>query len=156
MSAASASIFEHVPRRARNVYQAPPSKIPVNVPNQPIAPVVHIDATDFARTMAMVMAKRERCIKPRDIIEHEKKCGAYDFHGTLDPRQADKWVKTVEKAFNTLQLSNVEKVSNVYGLIFEKADDWLTRIRNLYGEAFSWQLLKEEFGKEYLTETFQK
>ena len=117
---------------------------------------MHLDATELARIMAMVMAERERYMKPGDIIKHAKKCGAYDFHGSLDLGQADKWVKTVEKAFNTLQLSDVEKVSNVYGLMFKKADDWLTRIRNLYGEAFTWQLFKEEFGREYLTETFQK
>ena len=46
--------------------------------------------------------------KPEDIIEHAKKCGAYDFHDTLDPGQAGKWVKTVEKAFNMLQLSDEE------------------------------------------------
>ena len=62
----------------------------------------------------------------------------------------------MKKAFNTLQLSDVEKVSNVYDLMFEKADDWLMRIENLNGEALTWQLFKEEFGREYLTETFQK
>ena len=49
----------------------------------------------------------------------------------------------VDKAFNTLQLSDEEKVGNVYGLMFEKADDWLIRVRNLYGEALTWQLFKE-------------
>ena len=68
----------------------------------------------------------------------------------------DKWVKIVDKAFNTLQLSDVEKVNNIYGLMFEKVDDWLTRIKNLYGEALTWQLFKEEFGKEFLMATFQK
>ena len=130
--------------------------MPVNVPNQQAPPVIHIDATDLAHTMATVMSEREMYKKPGDIFEHSKKCGAYNFHGTLDPGRADKWVKTVEKAFNTLQLSDEEKVSNVYGLIFDKADDWLTRIRNLYGEVFTWLVFKEEFNREYLTETFQK
>ena len=156
VSAASASIFERVPHRARNVYHAPPPEVQRNVPVPPVAPVVHIDATDLARTMATVLAERERYRKPGDVIEHAKKCGAYDFHGTLDPGQADKWIKTVDKAFNTLQLGDVEKVNNVYGLMFAKADDWLTRIKTLYGEALIWQLFKEEFGREYLTETFQK
>ena len=57
-SAISASIFKHVPRRARNIYYAVPLPVmPMNVPNQLVAPVVHIDATDLARTMATVMAK---------------------------------------------------------------------------------------------------
>ena len=90
MSAASASIFERVPRRARNVYHAPPPVVQRDIPVSPVAPVVHIDATELARTMAAVMAERERYRKPGDVIEHAKKCGAYDFHGTLDPGQADK------------------------------------------------------------------
>ena len=60
----------------------------------------------------------------------------------------------MDKTFNTLQLRDVKKVSNVYGLMFNKADDWLTRIRNLYSEVLTWQLFKDEFGREYLTETF--
>ena len=138
MSAASVSVFEHVPRRARNMYYAPLPEIHRDVPVQPVAPVVHIDATDLARTMATVLAERERYRKPEDIIEYAKKCGAYEFHGILDPGQANKWIKTVDKAFNTLQLSDVERVSNVYGLMFEKADDWLIRIKTLYGEALTW------------------
>ena len=73
--AESTFIFENVPQRARNVYQAPPPEIPVNMLNQPVAPVVHIDATDLARAMAMVMAECERYRKPEDIIGHMKKCG---------------------------------------------------------------------------------
>ena len=99
----------------------------MNMPNPPVAPIVHIDATDLVRTMATVMVERERYKKAGDIIEHAKKCGAYDFQGTLDLGQADKWVKTVEKAFTTLQLSDEDKVGNVYGLMFEKADNWLTK-----------------------------
>ena len=40
--------------------------------------------------------------------------------------------------------------------MFEKADDWLIRIKTLYGEALTWQLFKDEFGREYLMKTFQK
>ena len=74
----------------------------MNLSNQQAPPIVHIDATDLARTIAMVMSKRERYKKPGDIIEHAKKYGAYDFYGPSDPGQANKWVKTVEKAFTTL------------------------------------------------------
>ena len=62
----------------------------------------------------------------------------------------------VDKALNTLQLSDEEKVGNVYGLMFEKVDDWQMRVKIQYREAFTWQLFKKEFGREYLTETFQK
>ena len=62
----------------------------------------------------------------------------------------------MKKAFTTLQFSDEEKVSNVYGLIFNKDDDWFIRVRNLYREAFTWPIFKEEFNREYLIETFQK
>ena len=70
--------------------------------------------------MTIMLNENERYRKPGDIIEHAKKCEAYDFYGVMDPSQAKKWIKTVEKAFNTLQLSDKEKMSNVYGLIFNK------------------------------------
>ena len=66
----------------------------------------------------------------------------YEFYGTIDPGQAYRWIKISEKAFNTLQLSEEERLSNMYGLLFDKDDDWLTRIRNIYGEVLSWQLFR--------------
>ena len=128
--------------------------MPINMPNLQAPPVVHINATDLACTMATVMSERERYKKPRDIIEHAKKYGAYDFHGTLDTGQADKWVKTMEQVFTMLQLSDEEKVNNIYGLMFNKANDWLTRVKNLHVEIFTWKVFKEKFNREYLTETF--
>ena len=52
--------------------------------------MVHIDATDLACTMATVISERKKYKKPRDIIEHAKKCGAYDFYSNLDLGQVDK------------------------------------------------------------------
>ena len=115
----------------------------VNTVDPPIPHVVHIDATKLVDTMATVFTERDRYRKPGDIIEHVKKYDTYDFHGTLDPGQTDKWVKTMEKNFTTLQLSDEEKVSNVYGLLFDKADDWLTRVKNLFGGALTWQVLRK-------------
>ena len=84
-----------------------------------------MDVVELAWNMATTMAERdkEKYKRHRDIIEHVKKCGAYDFYGTLDPGQADKWIKTIEKAFTTLQLSNKEKMSNIYRLMSDKADN---------------------------------
>ena len=88
----------------------------------------------------MVEREKEKYKMLGDLIKHAKKYEAYDFYGTLDLGQADKWIKTAEKAFMTLQLSNKEKVSNIYGLMFDKADDWLTQIWNLYGKALNWKM----------------
>ena len=104
--------------------------------------MMYMDAAELARTMV--------------LIEHVKKYGVYDFYSTLDLGQANKWIKTMEKAFTTLQLSNEEKMDNVYGLMFDKADDWLTQIQNLYREVLNWQGFQEEFYREYLTKNYQK
>ena len=90
------------------------------------------------------------------MIEHAKKCGAYEFYGNLNPSQVDRSIKITEKAFNTLQLSEEKRISNVYRLLFDKVDDWLTRIINLYGEVLSWQIFKEEFHREYLSKSYKK
>ena len=113
----------NVPRRARN--RQPPPPVQGNVINNPVPLVMHIDTIELAHTIATVMAEKdkEKYKRPGDIIEHAKKCGAYDFYSTLDPGQDDRWIKTVERAFTTLQLSNEEKISNVYSLMFNKADD---------------------------------
>ena len=78
----------------------------MELPNVQAPPMVHIDTTDLVRIMAIMMAKKEKQKKLGDIIEHAKKCRTYDFYRTLDLGQADKWVKTVEKAFTTLQLTD--------------------------------------------------
>ena len=51
-----------------------------------------MNVVELAKTMTMKMAEKdkEKYKRPRDIIEHIKKYEAYDFYGTLDPRQADK------------------------------------------------------------------
>ena len=90
-----------------------------------VPPMMYMDAIELARTMATSMAERDRekYKRPGDIIEHAKKCGAYDFYSMLNPEQAEKWIKTAKKAFTTLQLTNEEKMGNVYRLMFDKADD---------------------------------
>ena len=64
--------------------------------------IVQISATELAHTITTVLNENERYKKPEDIIEHANKYGAYDFYGVIDPGQSKKWIKTVEKARNTL------------------------------------------------------
>ena len=47
-------------------------------------------------------------------------------------------------------------MSNVYDLMLNKADDQLTRVKNLFGESLTWQVFKEEFIKEYITKNYRK
>ena len=66
--------------------------------------MIYMDVTELARMMAITMAERDKKKYKRsgDIIEHVKKCRAYDFYGTLDLEQTDKWIKIIEEAFITL------------------------------------------------------
>ena len=115
--------IKNIPRRARNDHPLP---VQENVINPLIPPIMHLDAIELARTMTMAVTESDGYKKPRDIIEHAKKCGAYNFYDVLNLGQVDKWIRTVEKAFNTLQLSDEKKMSNIYSLMFDKANDcWL-------------------------------
>ena len=69
-----------------------------------------------------------------DIIEHAKKCGAFEFHGSIDSREADRWLKATEKAFNGA---------------------WFARVRMLQGNQLTWDVFKTEFCREYLTDAFK-
>ena len=50
-----------------------------NVTNFLTLQVVQINATELACTMTIVLNENERYRMLGDIIEHAKKCGAYDF-----------------------------------------------------------------------------
>ena len=43
----------------------------------------------------------------------------------------------MKKAFTTLQLSDKKKINNIYSLMFDKKDDWFTKIQNLYGKVLT-------------------
>ena len=111
--------------------------MPIGGQNLLVPPLVYLDATNLARTMARVMIEMEGCKKLGDTIKYAKKCGAYDFLDTLDPGQADKWAKMVEKSFIMLWLNDEEKVGNVYSLMFNRVDDRLTSVKNLFRETFT-------------------
>ena len=80
----------NVPRRAH--YGQPLPLVQENVANNLVPLIMYIDTTEFARTIAIMMAKKDKkkYERPGDVIEHAEKCGAYDFYGTLDTGQANK------------------------------------------------------------------
>ena len=131
-----------------NVEQPPP-------PPPPVVPVLQLDPRVLADTIIATLAAQEQRRRPGDIIEHAKKCGAFDFHGSIDSREADRWLKATEKAFNTLELTEAQKVSNVYGLLHDTSDAWFARVRMLQGNQLSWDVFKTEFCREYLTDAFK-
>ena len=96
----------------------------------------------LAETIIATLTAQEQRRKPGDIIEHAKKYGAFDFHGSIDSREADRWLKATEKAFNTLELTEAQKVSNVYGLLHDTSDAWFARVTMLQGNQLTWDIFK--------------
>ena len=90
------------------------------------------------------------------IVDHTRRLGDYDFEGSIDGGIADEWLEKLDKAFVILGLTEVEKVQNVHGFVKGIADDWLARIRRLYGEDLTWNIFVTEFHKEYLTGSYKK
>ena len=64
-------------------------------------------------------------------------------------------MKATEKAFNTLELAEAQKVSNIYGLLHDSFDAWFTRVKVLHGDQLTWEVFKAEFCKEYLADAFK-
>ena len=109
----------------------------------------------LAETIIAILIAQEQRRRLGDIIEHAKKCGAFDFHGSIDSREADRWLKATDKAFNRLELTEAQKVSNVYGLLHDSSNAWFARVKVLHGDQLTWKVFKAEFCKEYLTDAFK-
>lgn len=124
-------------------------------PPPPVVPVLQLDPRVLADTIIATLAAQEQRRRPGDIIEHARKCGAFDFHSSIDSREVDRWLKATEKAFNTLEFTEAQKVSNVYGLLHDSSDAWFARVKVLHRDQLTWEVFKAEFGKEYLTEAFK-
>lgn len=74
--------------------------------------------------------------KPRDpweVIDCARRLKAYDFEGSLDADVANKWLKRVIKKFELMNLTDVDKMDNVHGLLQSRADSWFDGIRRRYG-----------------------
>ena len=68
------------------------------------------------------------------IVNCACRLGAYNFEGSINGGIADEWLKKLEKAFLILGLTEVENVQIMHGFVKGLADDWLSRIRCLYGK----------------------
>ena len=62
-------------------------------PPSPVMPVLQLDPRVLAKTIIATMTAQEQRRRPGDIIEHAKKCRAFDFHGSIDSREANRWLK---------------------------------------------------------------
>ena len=58
------------------------------------------------------------------IIERDKKLGAQEFQGTIDPSLADDWFQRMEGVFEVMQCSEEQKLSVATFLLGGGAQDW--------------------------------
>ncbi|KAF2573048.1 hypothetical protein F2Q70_00001503 [Brassica cretica] len=74
------------------------------------------------------------------------------FEGGTDPFQADQWLRTMEKNFETLTCSEESKKKMaVYYLDKDAAEWWESRDRQVGHMVTTWAALKQEFERKYFT-----
>ncbi|KAF2544794.1 hypothetical protein F2Q70_00020874 [Brassica cretica] len=74
------------------------------------------------------------------------------FEGGTDPFQADQWLRTLEKNFETLMCSEESKKKmTVYYLDKDAAEWWESRDRQVGHQVTTWAAFKQEFERKYFT-----
>ncbi|KAG2294014.1 hypothetical protein Bca52824_040683 [Brassica carinata] len=74
------------------------------------------------------------------------------FEGGTDPFQADQWLRTMEKKFETLTCSEESKKKMaVYYLDKDAAEWWESRDRQVGHLVTTWAAFKQEFERKYFT-----
>ena len=53
-----------------------------------------------------------------------RKLGATDFYGTVDPTEAESWLKRIKRVFNMMHCGDEEKFDYAVSLLQDDAYDW--------------------------------
>ena len=57
-------------------------------------------------------------------IERLKALGATEFIGTIKPKEAEKWIRTLKKCFRVMQCLEQRKIDLAVFLLQEDIEDW--------------------------------
>ncbi|KAA0031948.1 A-kinase anchor protein 12 [Cucumis melo var. makuwa] len=60
--------------------------------------------------------------------------GAIEFRGTTEPKEVEKWIRTLEKLFRVMQCLEERKVDLTVLLLQEDAEDWWILEEGLIGK----------------------
>jgi hypothetical protein len=153
-------------RRARNnTNPNPPPSQPHQTPpagmEQFLAAQTQL-LTNMANTITNMQAQMNQAPPPpppardrhREFISHKPPT----FSHSLDPLQADDWIKTVEKMLNLAQCTDREKVLYASGRLEGTAADWWDAYTAAHDNpnTISWQEFRSKFREQHIPKGLMK
>ena len=80
------------------------------------------------------------------------------FSHSTDPRQADDWIKTVEKMLNIVQCTTREKVLYASGRLEGTASDWWDAYIAAHADpnTITWQEFRSKFREQHIPKGLMK
>lgn len=86
-----------------------------------------------------------------------RKLGATDFYGTIDPAEAETWLKRTNRVLNMMQCGPVEKFDYAVSLLQADVYDWWETVPNsdVQPPIFTWDDFQREFHDKYMPEIYR-
>ena len=89
------------------------------------------------------------------VYERFRKQHAPNFEGTIDPFEAEEWLRKVEPILTHMNLSNADRISCVSSLLRKDARIWWDLVQQTNDvTTMIWTRFKELFHKKYYTSAF--
>ncbi|CAL8169358.1 unnamed protein product [Prunus armeniaca] len=84
-------------------------------------------------------------------LELVKELGAKEFHGSVDPAEADAWLTDVERVFEVLQCPDGDRVHLATLLLKGNAYHWWKTVRRGYANpaALTWEEFQRAFFDQF-------
>ncbi|WOH04359.1 hypothetical protein DCAR_0623768 [Daucus carota subsp. sativus] len=86
-----------------------------------------------------------------------RKLGATDFYGTIDPTEAESWLKRTKRVFNMMHCGDEEKFDYAVSLLQDDAYDWWETVPNSDAQPpkLTWDDFQREFKDKYMPEIYR-
>ncbi|WOH07597.1 hypothetical protein DCAR_0727029 [Daucus carota subsp. sativus] len=86
-----------------------------------------------------------------------RKLGATDFYGTVDPTEAESWLKRTKRVFNMMHCEDEEKFDYAVSLLQDDAYDWWETIPDSDAQPpkLTWDDFQREFKDKYMPEIYR-
>ncbi|WOG86435.1 hypothetical protein DCAR_0205639 [Daucus carota subsp. sativus] len=86
-----------------------------------------------------------------------RKLGATDFYGTVDPTEAESWLKRTKRVFNMMHCGDEEKFDYAVSLLQDDAYDWWETVpdSDAQPQKLTWDDFQREFKDKYMPEIYR-
>ncbi|WOG89301.1 hypothetical protein DCAR_0208538 [Daucus carota subsp. sativus] len=86
-----------------------------------------------------------------------RKLGATDFYGTVDPTEAESWLKRTKRVFNMMHCGDEEKFDYAVSLLQDDAYDWWETVPDSDAQPpkLTWDDFQREFKDKYMPEIYR-